>query len=42
VGQEFLNALDNDSTSQFAHIAGGLVGALFGFGMDANQEEVEP
>ena len=41
LGQEFMNALDNDNTSQFAHIAGGLVGALFGFGMDTNQEEIE-
>ena len=31
LGKEVFNAFENDSTSQFAHIMGGVVGAVFGF-----------
>ena len=31
LGKEFISAFEMDSTSQFAHIIGGLVGAFFGF-----------
>ncbi len=31
IGKELFMAFENDSTSQFAHIMGGLVGAVFGF-----------
>jgi len=31
VGQEIYNIFDQDNVSQFAHIAGGIIGGLFGF-----------
>jgi len=31
LGKEVFNAFEADTTSQFAHILGGLVGAVFGF-----------
>lgn len=31
VGREVMNSLEADSVSQFAHIAGGVIGSLFGF-----------
>lgn len=33
IGTEILNSINMDNISQFAHILGGLCGALFGFGM---------
>jgi membrane associated rhomboid family serine protease len=31
LGQQLLEAFQNDNISQFAHIAGGVLGSLFGF-----------
>ena len=31
LGQEVMNIFRQDNISQFGHIAGGLIGALFGF-----------
>lgn len=31
VGQEILQSMDNDNTSQYAHIVGGIMGGIFGF-----------
>jgi GlpG protein len=31
LGNEFTSAFNNDNISQFAHIAGGLFGSIFGF-----------
>ncbi|MCH2045441.1 MAG: rhomboid family intramembrane serine protease [Saprospiraceae bacterium] len=31
VGQEVLRSMDNDNTSQYAHIVGGIMGGVFGF-----------
>lgn len=31
VGQEFLNAFDDDQVSQFAHISGGAMGVVLGY-----------
>jgi len=35
VGTEIMNSLKSDQVSQFAHILGGISGAIFGFGMKA-------
>jgi hypothetical protein len=32
LGQELVNSFKPDNVSQFAHILGGLAGAVFGFG----------
>ncbi len=39
VGKEVAGALSNDNVSQYAHIAGGLLGALFGFAIETNQNQ---
>jgi len=31
VGKEFMNSFEQNNVSEFAHIAGGVIGSLFGF-----------
>ena len=31
IGQEILNSMEKNTTSEFAHIAGGIIGSVFGF-----------
>jgi rhomboid protease GluP len=49
LAREIVTAFQNDSASQFAHIAGGLCGSLFGFlrpnrngEREETQEELSP
>ena len=37
VGKEFVGAWNNDSVSQYAHIAGGLIGGFFGFSLESGK-----
>ena len=38
LGREVSSILDNDNISQFAHIIGGICGAIFGFIMEGSQQ----
>ena len=44
LGKEVLNSLDNNNISEYAHIAGGIMGAFFGFNLngskDPSQEQI--
>lgn len=39
LGQEISGALNDDQVSQFAHIIGGVIGAIFGFALEGGQKK---
>lgn len=43
IGKEVMTSMNQDNVSQYAHIAGGILGGIFGFvATDAKQKETKP
>ena len=41
LGQEISGAISDDQISQFAHIIGGIIGAIFGFALEGGQKKAQ-